>query len=158
MRSVCAGCGFAAPVTGGPSHAYIGSSPECWARFGELLARGVGGQLAVDTYAVQHPGVDERRARQSVAVHLISICAQLEHGRSASEGRDLLRRAVADKRHWPWLAQPVPIGTVTVDAVLGRAAPVAAWARDVWRAWSPHHHTVQQWLHGVMAGRGPGVG
>ena len=62
----CPGCGLVAGPAEGPTHAYIGASPGCWARYGELLAAGVPppapGQLAVDAYAVQHPGVAERRA------------------------------------------------------------------------------------------------
>ena len=34
-------------------------------------------RLSVDTYAVQHPGVPERRSIQSVAVHLMCLCLVL---------------------------------------------------------------------------------
>lgn len=146
MLSVCSGCGFVAEATGGPSHDYIGSSPECWARYGELLAGGAGGQLAVDTYAVQHPGVDQRRARQSVAVHLMSMCSQLERGTSASRSVGLLRRALARGVDWPCMVQPTPVGTVTVDHVLAGQVTVADWALDVWRAWDAHQATVRHWL------------
>lgn len=97
-------------------------------------------------------------AGQSVALHLMSICVQLEHGRSSSYGRDLLRRAAGNGRDWPWLVQPTPIGTVTVDDVLNGRTTIAVWAQDVWRAWSSHHHSVQQWLDALVVNRARGGG
>ena len=48
-------------------HPYIGASAECWALYGELLAREFQSpayfrvhQLTVDSYAEQHPGSPER--------------------------------------------------------------------------------------------------
>jgi hypothetical protein len=38
-------------------------------------------QQVVDSYMVQHPGNPDRRNRQSVAVHLMSLCASLEQRR-----------------------------------------------------------------------------
>jgi uncharacterized protein DUF5946 len=54
-------------------HPYIGAAAACWALFGELSARRSEepasiARLATDTYAVQHPGVPERRAIQSVGL------------------------------------------------------------------------------------------
>jgi hypothetical protein len=140
-------------MTDGPTHAYIGASPGCWARYGELLARGVGGQMAVDTYAVQHPGVDERRSRQSVAVHLLSLCAVLERGARSEDAVDLLRRALAGERDWTWLDHDPPLGTLTVDDVLTGRAAVDRWAGDAWSAWSAHHATVRGWLDAVSGRR-----
>jgi len=37
-------------------------------------------QRAVDCYAAQHATGPGRRNRQSVAVHLMSLCASIEHG------------------------------------------------------------------------------
>ena len=69
------------------THPYIGASPACWATFGEVLAREFGDvtfgrvhRQTVDVYAVQHPGDDDRRQRQSVALHLVGLCHWLEHG------------------------------------------------------------------------------
>src|SRR5689334_17173258 len=77
--SACPGCGLVLAEHDGPTHAYIGASPACWAKYGELLVREFGElrnpevhRLSVDTYAVQHPGVPERRSIQSVAVHLMA--------------------------------------------------------------------------------------
>jgi hypothetical protein len=50
-------------------HPYIGSASGCWLLYSEVLAREYGDlryapahQLTVDVYAVQHPGVPERRS------------------------------------------------------------------------------------------------
>ena len=62
-RIACTGCGALVPDTPGPTHRYIGASPQCWALFGEVLAREYSDfryasvhQLTVDSYAAQHPG------------------------------------------------------------------------------------------------------
>lgn len=142
----CPGCGFSAEPSTGPTHAYIGASSACWSRYGEFLAGGDVPQTAVDAYAVQHPGVDERRARQSVAVHLISLCATLEQPMLPLQGVALLRVALERPDGYPWLPLATPIGTTTLDDVLRREASVTAWVNDVWDAWSLHHLTVRTWL------------
>jgi hypothetical protein len=149
MSVACPGCGLRTEVAEGPTHAYIGASAGCWARYGELLAHGIGGQLAVDTYAVQHPGVEQRRAGQSVAVHLMSICAALERGSPAHRAVPLIRRALASRPAWPWLPLETPVGSVTVVDVLDGSSSVDDWARDVWGAWQVHHQTVRAWLDAV---------
>lgn len=75
-------CGALVPKIDGPTHAYFGNNAGCWQLFGEVLARdyadyqhGALHNLAVDTYAVQHPRNADRRNRQSVGVHLISLRA-----------------------------------------------------------------------------------
>ena len=157
--SACPGCGLELPNPDGPTHAYIGASPACWALYGELLAREYGElryppshRLTVDVYAVQHPGRPERRAIQSVAVHLIALCLVLERGVATVAVRDLMGRVLARKPKLEWLEPPEPNGTVTVRDVLAsrdlaeHAAKVDRWARDVWDAWSLHHNRVRGWL------------
>ena len=152
----CPGCGLVAEPADGPTHAYIGASPGCWALFGELTVEGLtgvpSGYLAGDTYAVQHPGRPERRALQSVAVHLITLCALLERGWPA--GRAIaLRRKVVDAPFEPWPRLPVeePVGTLTVADVLAadlpeRDARVRDWAHDVWDAYGTHHERIPRWV------------
>lgn len=147
-ESACPGCGWVAPESSGPTHPYIGASAACWARYGELLAERVG-HLAVDTYAAQHPGVDERRAAQSVGVHLVSLCAALERGVPAARAPELIRLALRSRPKWPWLPLPQPVGTVTVDDVAGGRASVREWAEDVWAAWSPYHDVLRGWTDRV---------
>jgi len=85
----CPGCKTLVPAVDGPgpTHEYMRASPGCWALFGEVTARQyadvryrAGGLQMVDAYAVQHPGVPERRASQSVRIHLVSLCLRLEPG------------------------------------------------------------------------------
>ncbi len=139
-------------------HPYMRSSSACWRRFGEILAREFGDpayfalhQVTVDTYAVQHPGVAERRAIQSVGLHLMTLCLVLEHGADPREGPKLHRRMV-QRPPLQWL-DPPPMGDrLKVVDVLPARSPaehgrlVHAWARDVWEAWAAHHDTVRGWV------------
>jgi hypothetical protein len=78
------------PDATGPVHAYMHASPGCWALYCGLedwktsLAVGHDAptliQHLVDSYAVQHAANPGRRNRQSVAVHLMSLCTSLEQG------------------------------------------------------------------------------
>jgi hypothetical protein len=70
--SPCPGCRLVLSDHDGPTHPYIGASPACWALYGWLIAREFNNppyfsvhQMSTDTYAVQHPGVPERRTIQS---------------------------------------------------------------------------------------------
>jgi hypothetical protein len=161
--SGCPGCGAVLPVREGPTHAYIGASPACWALFGEVLAREFGDpayfrlhQLTVDTYAVQHPGVPEPHSIQSVAGHLITLCLVLERGGDPAAGPKLHRR-LAQRHSFEWLEPPRPNGRITVADVLEARSPaeheryVEAWARDVWAAWEPHHATVRDWIERALS-------
>lgn len=152
----CEGCGLVAPPAQGPSHPYMLSSPGCWSLYGELLGSGAG-QLAVDTYAAQHPGRPVRQAVQSVAVHLVSLCAVFERGWPPQRAPRLLSEAVATPPPggWRWLAPPTPIGALTVfDVLLAEPStssdPIRTWAQDVWMAYGEHHHVVRRWLDVVL--------
>ncbi|MGZ8563565.1 MAG: DUF5946 family protein [Candidatus Limnocylindria bacterium] len=159
IAEACPGCGARYPPhPTGTTHAYIGASPACWAAFGELLAREFEdpayGRLhrhTVDVYAAQHPGEDDRRQRQSVALHLIGLCHWLEHGLDA-------RRVIAatqamlprDRPDWPWLEPPTAY-EITVRDVLAASngeeheRHVRSWAERTWEAWSAHHAVVRRW-------------
>ena len=158
--SACPGCGLELPPSNGPTHAYIGASPACWALYGELLAsqyaRYEAGahRMTVDAYAVQHPGVPERRTIRSVALHLTRLCLMLERG---VPGEDAARLMVLVGEHAPmrWLDPPEPNGSLTVREVLGGEATVEAWANDVWAAWAPHHDTVRGWVTNLAGGTRP---
>ncbi len=157
----CPGCGVVAGPADGPTHAYIGASPGCWRLFGELTVGGLAGvasgHLTGDVYAAQHPGEPERRAVQSVAVHLVTLCALRERGWPPERAVDLRRRVVDHPPEpWPLLEVPWPVGRVTVADVLaapdaaGRDRQVRAWADDVWAAYAPHHDRVRGWLDAVL--------
>ena len=146
------------PVIDAPVHAYYGSSPSCWALNGVISARVVSEpeplevhQVAVDAYAVQHPGVPERRPIQSVALHLMTLCLVFERKADPREGSRLHAR-MAHRDIYTWLDPPSPNGHVTVADVAQAETPhelsaaVLAWGSDVWQAWGPHHDTVRRWI------------
>jgi hypothetical protein len=154
----CAGCGLELPAIDGPAHPYIGASAACWALYGELLAREYQDaelfarhQLTVDTYAVQHPGVEERRSAQSVGLHLMTLCLVLGRGADPADG-SLLHRRFVERPAWEWLEPPQPNGTMTVADVIAATSAdkhhrlVGAWAADVWAAWAVHHARVRTWV------------
>lgn len=163
LREPCPGCGARLlPRHDGPTHPYIGASRACRAAFDELLAKEFGelgyGRLhrhSVDAYAVQHPGVDGRRERQSVAVHLIGLCHWLEHDMPAHTLTPITQRLASEKRPWPWLKPPTSY-RLTVHDVLeatdadAHARMVRAWAESVWDAWSPHHDIVRGWASAAL--------
>lgn len=109
-------------------------------------------QLAVDAYACQHPGEQERRSAQSVGIHLMTLCMVLEQGADPRDGPKLHKRMVARPDVFTWLTPPQDRGHRTVLDVLdvletdAYAAAVTAWAKDVWAAWVAHHETVRAWI------------
>lgn len=140
------------------------SSPGCWALYGMVLAwrnalpvtAGSTAQRVVDSYAVQHATNPDRRNRQSVAVHLMSLCASLEHGVSGAR----LQRKIGDWTHrdYPLLAPGPAAFSVTVRDVADagerdRPAVVDQWAACAWAAWSAHHDMVRGWLAVAMGPR-----
>ncbi len=161
----CRGCGALMPASTGPTHPYMGASPGCWALFGAVSATAYTDyrmaavqRLIVDTYAVQHPGVPERRAIQSVAVHLMSLYLTLEHGVTHTQTMQVLQRA-ADRSHtFTWLTPPPALGSLTVvDVHRVRMDAdkyprlVTAWAHATWTAWAPHHAQIRQWAAPELA-------
>jgi len=158
QATACPGCAAILPEEHGPTHAYMRSSPACWARFGEVLAREFGDpayfsvdQLTVDAYAASHPGEPERRTIQSVGLHLMTLCMVLDHGADPHHGPKLHKRMV-DRPTFNWLDPPDMTDRMTASDVLPADTPaeherlVRAWSADVWTAWAPHHATVRAWL------------
>ena len=158
-RVACVGCGALFPDTDGPTHRYMESSPGCWACYGEVLAREYGDyryarahRLTVDAYAVQHPGRPAPRSIQSVALHLMSLCAILEKGRDHQTATELLQRGSGRKELFRWLEPPASRGRITVLDVHQagdaeeHAAAVREWAGSAWSAWSGHHEVIRGWL------------
>jgi len=158
--SVCPGCGLVLPLHSGPTHAYVGASPACWALYGRLPTAfrlsSVGDtvrRLVLDTYALQHPGTPQMRSVQSVAIHAMGLCVLLERGAEARRTAPVL--GFRQPRRAPslfWLDPPCPNGTLTVQTALNAdgaanyATAVEAWAADVWAAWEQHHSTIRGWL------------
>jgi hypothetical protein len=154
----CLGCGGLVPDTKGDSHRYMLSAPGCWQLFGEILARDYGDYhypavhlLAVDAYAVQHPGKPVRQAIQSVAVHLISLYYILEKGFDSVEATRAMRRALQYKTSFTWLEPPVSMGKFTIVDVAQTTnlkdyeTIVRQWGESAWLAWTRHHGQIRDW-------------
>jgi hypothetical protein len=167
---ICPGCGARVPAFSGPTHAYIGAAPGCWALYGEVLAReysdfryGRVHHLTADTYAAQHPGQKERRTIQSVAVHLIGLYLSLERGVEPGE-LTRVRQATADySDNFHWLEPPASPGAITVvhvhsageDDADAHGRVVNEWAASVWQAWSAHHAQIRAWAQELGLGAKP---
>lgn len=158
VSEACPGCGARfAPLPHDETHRYIGASSACWAAFGELLARefhdvayGRVHRHTVDVYSVQHPGTDERRQRQSVALHLIGLCHWLEHGLDTARLNAITQRLADADRSWPWLPPPAEFEMTVQDVLVARDGPehvqlVRRWAQTTWDRWSDAHALVRTW-------------
>lgn len=161
---VCPGCGALVPAGDGPSHAYLGTIPGCWALYGEVLAREYSDaaymrvhHLTVDAYSVQHPGQPEGRTIRSVHVHLLSLYLRLER----NERREVVNAAMAKTAGLPadaldWLPPPANPGDITVLDVHAAADAVAhgervnAWAAAAWRAWELHHDKIKRLAQQIL--------
>lgn len=162
----CLGCGGLVPDVPGPAHPYMRASPGCWQVYGEAVARWYAEPLKsaarwhhVDAYAVQHAGGAEhdRRQRQSVAVHLITLCSLLEFGQRpevAAARRGLTSDVVLPRvglSDWPYLEPPRRQGPVTIGDLDGvrttaeQETVAAAWFDSAWAAWAEHHAVVRTW-------------
>lgn len=154
----CGGCGGEFVPCDGPQHAYMPAHPGCWATMCALeddrhALVGAGAVSfvmdLVDAYAAQHPANPDRRNRQSVAIHLMSLCAGIEHGLDGAGRRT--RIGGWAHRDYP-LLQPWPSGyAVTVADVVAspverRPEVIGRMATATWVAWSAHHDTVRSWL------------
>jgi hypothetical protein len=161
----CFGCGAVVPATDGPVHAYMRAAPGCWALYGSTLewqyAYGADpqpevSQGLVDAYAAQHATNTDRRNRQSVALHLVSLCAAFEHSMPADQRRRLIGQLA--HREYPVLQPLVTSFAVTVRDVgdagdADRGDVVQRWARATWDAWEIHHEVVRAWLSEGIIGR-----
>lgn len=155
----CIGCGAPFPDIDGPTHRYMESSPGCWACFGEVLAREYSDyryarahRLTVDAYAVQHPGRPSPQSVQSVALHLMSLCAIIEKDGDHRTATKMLKRASKQKGLFQWIEPPSSMGRLTVLDVQRASdadehvSAVREWAASAWSAWSEHHASVRNWL------------
>jgi Family of unknown function (DUF5946) len=163
--SVCPGCGVELPAMSGPVHRYLESSPACWEIFGQILGKEFSDPrywpphaLTVDTYAVQHPGVESSQTTHSAAFHLMGLCLVVERGLDATRAAWMRQRSKALHKEMVWLTPPPHRGDVTVVDVVAAPTPedharlVRAWAASVWEAWKPHHVIVRAWADRVQAG------
>jgi hypothetical protein len=111
-------------------------------------------QHFVDAYAVQHATNPNRRNRQSVAVHLMSLCASLEFDKPGIKLRTMIGNWT--HRNYPLLVPrpdhyPITVRTVTDETDDKRAAIVEEMARSTWSAWSLHHDNIRTLLVNYLA-------
>ena len=154
----CLGCGAMVPESEGPTHPYMTSAAGCWEQYCSLeewKAGLIGDQAIVtvqnlvDSYSVQHATNPDRRNRQSVAVHLMSLCVGQEQGLS---GR--LRHAGIGTwvgQEYPALEPcpvryPITVADVTAASEPERRPLVERMAALTWSEWAAHHGTVRSWL------------
>ena len=112
--------------------------------------------LAVDTYAMQHPE-EYCKSAKSYAAHLTGLCCALEFG-----GEPNLYWAIPR-----WLDGTVQLdkpavlparGTMTVADVHAAAGGdayverVRAWAGDVWKAYATQQELARAWMQAAIAG------
>ena len=152
---LCPDCGAAYAPIDGVTHAYLGGSPACWAAFNDVLAREFQDatyfavhRFTVDAYTVQHPGdQSDRRAAQSVNIHLAALCALIEQECEIAFVPRLLKTLANNYKDQfdPMTPPASDLYTHTVKDVLfaenaeQHCKIVREWANAVWRAWEPHH-------------------
>lgn len=159
----CVGCGALVERMDGPTHRYMEASPGCWALYTTALAGGRSGgipapvgELVVDAYAVQHPGVPGAQSTSSVWVHLIALHLALEGGWPADR-LIWIRQAAADAvDRWPWLVPPGSMGPLTfVDVAVAEDARLAdagrRWVEGAWLAWEADHAAVRERAASIIA-------
>ncbi|HKY47493.1 MAG TPA: DUF5946 family protein [Acidimicrobiia bacterium] len=160
MSEVCPGCQASLEPVDGPTHRYIGASPACWRIYTTLLGGGyavVGGDrygsLLVDAYAAQHPGVDSQQARQSVAVHLVTLWAILKAEADVEKAIDIRVRAVSVGKRtggFQWL-EPAPSSYPLTVADLTSTEPIDASSIDLFvggvlGTWMGYHEeAIRKW-------------
>ncbi len=153
----CCGCGSLLPASDGPTHAYMTSSPACWAAFNTVMEREYSNpelmsvhRLSVDAWAVQHPGDGSRRAIQSVGLHLARLMVQIEDGSSGDPANAAMLRFAARKAELPELP-PRAAYRMTVADVVGAFEPdahrtaVRQWAEATWLDWQDQHDFIRGW-------------
>ncbi|MDQ6884065.1 MAG: DUF5946 family protein [Candidatus Dormibacteraeota bacterium] len=135
------------------------AAPGCWFLYGELTAKALSfppnpaaTQRRVDAYAAQHATNPDARNRQSVVVHLMSLCATIELGLRAGETTRMIGRWTHRRGGYPDLISPAPRGEITVaDAHKAKTNAehievIDRWSRSVWAAWAEHHDVIRQLL------------
>lgn len=158
--TICPECGAEVPAIDGATHAYVPAAAGCWATFTQMQAeelrrwgRALAHGVVVDSYMAQHPGDgSDPRARRSPIVHLVGLCARLEHGLDDGQVGVLLQRTAETLRSGDAvpLAPRADSGHITVldlancdDAGI-YAVRARCWATEVWRTWAHEHSRIHE--------------
>jgi hypothetical protein len=158
----CFSCRAEIPKIEGETHLYMLSSPGSWAMYGEVLSREYSEalyfrahQFTVDAYACQHPGKKEWRSINSIGIHLCSLYLLLEQQAEHQQTIALRQRLSEQNRShalFEWLEPPESTGEISAEHVWKAESPqehceaALRWVRSVWKAWEPHHPTVERWI------------
>ena len=174
---VCPGCGVHYPPWQGPTHAYIGASPACWATYtalnaggepapelirGSVVARpvaasgkedpGIAANMFVDAYAAQHHGIEERRAIQSVAIHLIVLHGVFNRGKKPAEAMWIRVRVLRNRGgafHWltpPPTGEALSVRHLFPGGGVVEVASRADYVRSVHETWGRLHGAqIDEW-------------
>ena len=158
-QTACPGCHVMLPAIDGPTHAYMESSPACFAHFTAILAHEYSDErllqthrLTVDTFAVQHPGrAGSRPQIQSVGLHLARLCMQLDRPLPPKETNDVMLGLSRHKHTLELLELPrsFAITAANVSPYAGTSdhgARVIAWATATWHDWSKYHDYIREWI------------
>jgi len=158
MTEKCNSCGAETPLSNtGVTHAYLNSSPGCWARYGEVLAREYSDQryfsvhaLTVDAYTLQHPGQESSKTRNSLNLHLASLYAYYHKHVELHELSSLKGHLVNFKNQFQWLPPPKDLGSITVNRIWGANTAqqhrerVIEWGEIVLDCWSEYHDYIEK--------------
>lgn len=157
---ICPGCGAVLSHSDGPTHAYMTSSPACWALYGDVLAHEYSDpallevhRLTVDTYAVQHPGDGSRQAIQSVGLHLTRLMIQLESRLSPKETNEVMldlgvRKSSLEQLNPPERFQMTIADIGPIAGTADHPGKVRLWAEKTWHDWRRHHAFIREWSRG----------
>ncbi len=176
MLEPCPGCAAAFLPHDGPTHAYIGAHPGCWALYSAFISTAVPpvelllssrvdapapvstsrrddlAPLVVDSYAAQHHGVPSPQAIQSVAVHLLVLHGVLSHGLAVDRALWIRRRALRIRGVYRWLEPPQRESALSLrhiwDADNAKLIlSPGAYVESVFDSWRAlHHDTIAAWF------------
>ena len=153
----CFACCALVPDIDGPTHKYMLSAPGCWKLYGEILAKEYSPEnydadshrISVDTYAVTHPGDNnERRAIQSVNIHLIRLYYLFEEEMKGERLLQVIKNAAEDEelhKKLLWLNPPSFENTLHINDVLiaqnseQHKKIIRSWGESVWSLWKDKH-------------------
>jgi hypothetical protein len=163
MKTVTCFCGAQVPDMDGPVHAYMDSTPGCWNRYGDILAREYSDinymkfhQITVDSFACQHYGVPSPQSIQSVNLHLASLHLIFARGKDMVFANHSIQKLVRFKSEFTWLVPPISVGLINLIHVWNaknatdHVERVYEWGKSTWAAWSGHHKTIEILLSRVI--------
>lgn len=154
---ICRACGGDFPESEAEAtHAYMSSSPECWAAYGLILEREYSDpklfasshRLTVDAYALQHPGDPSlRRAVQSFWIHGASLWMVLRMQRSAAAATGALKTLAGGEFKERPVESPQFVATCAdlLSSPLERHHELAkSWAQAALEGWREAHHEFER--------------